>query len=142
MLPLRPSVFHDDVLPFDVARFVQALPEADHIERVGLQRPTGKIADHRDGGRLRLRRNGQRGCSASNHFDEIASSHLALNRGSGARKCSLEDTTPIMVRVSAARPLRVNRYRVVPGTGPAMSAMPLSGSNYGALATPRQAIAG
>jgi hypothetical protein len=33
----------------------------------------------------------------------------------------------------------VIRDRVVPATGPAMSAMPLSGSNCGALATPRRA---
>jgi hypothetical protein len=35
--------------------------------------------------------------------------------------------------------LGVNRDRVVPATGPAMFAMPLSGSNCGAVATPRRA---
>src|SRR5262245_474601 len=72
----RPAVFDCDILPLDIAGFLETFTEGGHQERVSPGRSAAEESDHRQRRLLRPRR--ERPCAdrAAEKRDEVAPLHL------------------------------------------------------------------
>ena len=75
-LTVRPARFDGDVLPLDVARFVQAFSECIRIGRESYRRLPAEKSDHRHRRLLRTRCERPRGRCTAEKRHELASSHV------------------------------------------------------------------
>src|SRR5262249_46458102 len=137
VLPLRPTIFHSDVLTLDVAGFGQALTEGSHKASPRPGWTPVEDTDHRNRPLLRARRDGpkkRRHGRTAEQRDEVAPSHvghgLPLRNPERPAYCVLKlpwkrrqvlgpDLNPSeSARVRVARLSDRSNRRVVPGSRP------------------------
>jgi hypothetical protein len=81
-LVLRPAIFDRQVIPFDVAAFLQCLSKFAQRFRESIRRLAVEKANDRTHVLLRMRRQRTRGCHAANKRDELAEPHSITSSAS------------------------------------------------------------